>query len=103
RDRLLTDVSIYWLTATAGSSARLYYEDANEFPPVWRSFPWTSRSDPSPSETTTSCAGYNEVALYLLGDTFLTIPPTSNRRRIAPCAACGAGTVGPGAAVHTAR
>src|SRR5580700_3587571 len=26
RDRLLTDVSIYWLTATAGSSARLYYE-----------------------------------------------------------------------------
>ncbi len=26
RDRLLTNVSIYWLTATAGSSARLYYE-----------------------------------------------------------------------------
>ncbi|MFF5261575.1 epoxide hydrolase family protein [Actinomadura viridis] len=27
RDRLLTNVMLYWLTATAGSSARLYYED----------------------------------------------------------------------------
>jgi len=26
RDRLLTNVTLYWLTATAGSSARLYYE-----------------------------------------------------------------------------
>lgn len=26
RDHLLTNVSLYWLTATAGSSARLYYE-----------------------------------------------------------------------------
>ncbi len=26
RDRLLTNVSIYWLTATAGSSTQLYYE-----------------------------------------------------------------------------
>lgn len=26
RERLLTNVAIYWLTATAGSSARLYYE-----------------------------------------------------------------------------
>jgi pimeloyl-ACP methyl ester carboxylesterase len=26
RDRILTDVMLYWLTATAGSSARLYYE-----------------------------------------------------------------------------
>ena len=30
RDRILTDVSIYWLTATAGSSARLYYERFND-------------------------------------------------------------------------
>jgi pimeloyl-ACP methyl ester carboxylesterase len=30
-DRLLTDVSIYWLTATAGSSARLYYEGAKSW------------------------------------------------------------------------
>jgi len=28
RDDLLTDVSIYWFTGTAGSSARLYYESA---------------------------------------------------------------------------
>ena len=26
RDRLLTNVTLYWLTSTAGSSARLYYE-----------------------------------------------------------------------------
>jgi epoxide hydrolase len=26
RDRLLTNVMLYWLTGTAGSSARLYYE-----------------------------------------------------------------------------
>ncbi|GAA1694690.1 epoxide hydrolase [Fodinicola feengrottensis] len=29
RDQLLTNVSIYWLTGTAGSSARLYYETAH--------------------------------------------------------------------------
>jgi pimeloyl-ACP methyl ester carboxylesterase len=28
RDQMLTDVMVYWLTATAGSSARLYYEFA---------------------------------------------------------------------------
>jgi epoxide hydrolase len=28
RDLMLTDVSIYWLTGTAGSAARLYYEGA---------------------------------------------------------------------------
>jgi pimeloyl-ACP methyl ester carboxylesterase len=31
RDRLLTDISIYWLTETAGSSARLYYEGARSW------------------------------------------------------------------------
>ncbi|MFC9075873.1 epoxide hydrolase family protein [Streptomyces sp. NPDC057062] len=29
RDRLLTDVMLYWLTGTAGSSARIYYERAH--------------------------------------------------------------------------
>ena len=29
RDQLLANVSVYWLTATAGSSARLYYEAAH--------------------------------------------------------------------------
>jgi pimeloyl-ACP methyl ester carboxylesterase len=28
RDLILTDVSVYWLTGTAGSAARLYHEDA---------------------------------------------------------------------------
>ena len=29
RDRMLTDVTLYWLTGTAGSSARIYYEEAH--------------------------------------------------------------------------
>ncbi len=29
RDQLLTDVMLYWLTGTAGSSARIYYERAH--------------------------------------------------------------------------
>lgn len=28
RDLILTDVSVYWLTGTAGSAARIYYEGA---------------------------------------------------------------------------
>jgi pimeloyl-ACP methyl ester carboxylesterase len=31
RDGLLTDVTLYWLTATAGSSAGLYYERAKSW------------------------------------------------------------------------
>jgi pimeloyl-ACP methyl ester carboxylesterase len=34
RDTLLTDVSVYWFTATAGTSAQLYYE-ANHDPALW--------------------------------------------------------------------
>ncbi len=30
RDQLLTNVTLYWLTGTAGSSARLYYESAHD-------------------------------------------------------------------------
>ncbi len=33
RDRLLTNVMLYWLTGTAGSSARVYYERAHS--PYW--------------------------------------------------------------------
>jgi pimeloyl-ACP methyl ester carboxylesterase len=29
RDQLLTNVMLYWLTGTAGSSARIYYETAH--------------------------------------------------------------------------
>ncbi|MFF3002559.1 alpha/beta fold hydrolase [Kitasatospora sp. NPDC057940] len=38
RDRLLTDVMLYWLTNTAASSARLYYENA-------RAQGWPRRSE----------------------------------------------------------
>ena len=34
RDRILTDVSIYWFTQTAGSSAHTYYERFND-PSMW--------------------------------------------------------------------
>ncbi|GGX76852.1 epoxide hydrolase family protein [Streptomyces fructofermentans] len=34
RDHLLTNVSLYWFTATAGSSANLYYEAAHD-PAAW--------------------------------------------------------------------
>jgi pimeloyl-ACP methyl ester carboxylesterase len=34
RDRLLTNVMVYWLTGTAGSSARWYYESAHD-PAAW--------------------------------------------------------------------
>ncbi|MFD1832779.1 epoxide hydrolase family protein [Streptomyces desertarenae] len=42
RNRLLTHVMIYWLTATAGSSAQLYYESAHlmaDFARTWGG-PW---------------------------------------------------------------
>ncbi|WP_422771042.1 epoxide hydrolase family protein [Plantactinospora sp. WMMC1484] len=32
RDRILTNVMLYWLTATAGSSAQFYYETADQLP-----------------------------------------------------------------------
>ncbi|GAA0234774.1 epoxide hydrolase family protein [Haladaptatus pallidirubidus] len=48
RDRLLTNVMLYWLTATAGSSARLYYEDAH-------SDQW-----PQPSDVPTGVAVFAE-------------------------------------------
>ena len=34
RDQFLTDVTLYWLTATAGSSAQLYYESSHD-PAAW--------------------------------------------------------------------
>ena len=42
RDHLLTNVSLYWLTATAGSSAQLYYESEHldaDFVRTWAG-PW---------------------------------------------------------------
>jgi epoxide hydrolase len=46
RDHLLTNVTIYWLTATAGSSAQLYYESNRldaEFVGTWGG-PWPLRA-----------------------------------------------------------
>ncbi|MEY9913196.1 pimeloyl-ACP methyl ester carboxylesterase [Catenulispora sp. MAP12-49] len=42
RDHLLTNVMLYWLTGTAGSSARIYYERAHA--PYWGSAPEPSRT-----------------------------------------------------------
>ncbi|MFD8915773.1 epoxide hydrolase family protein [Streptomyces sp. NPDC059575] len=47
RDHLLTNVMLYWLTGTAGSSARLYYERAHA--DYWG-------APPEPSETPTAVA-----------------------------------------------
>ncbi|MER6721469.1 epoxide hydrolase family protein [Streptomyces halstedii] len=41
RDRLLTNVMLYWLTATAGSSARHYWEAAHPSKPARTSHPAT--------------------------------------------------------------
>jgi hypothetical protein len=43
RDTILTDVTIYWLTSTAGSAARLYREAGAQA--------WGSRPEPSPVPT----------------------------------------------------
>ncbi|MBG6140167.1 pimeloyl-ACP methyl ester carboxylesterase [Longispora fulva] len=49
RDHLLTNVTLYWLTGTAGSSARLYYERAHA--PYWG-------APPEPSTTPTALADF---------------------------------------------
>jgi epoxide hydrolase len=57
RDRLLTDVMLYWLTGTAGSSARLYYERAHA--PYW--------GEPlEPSRTPTAVAVFPEENFVIL-------------------------------------
>jgi pimeloyl-ACP methyl ester carboxylesterase len=45
RDQLLTNVSLYWFTATAGSSARLYYEAAHG------GVSWAATDEPSVTPT----------------------------------------------------
>jgi pimeloyl-ACP methyl ester carboxylesterase len=53
RDLLLTDVTIYWLTGTAGSSAALYYEDAQ----AW------GEPEPSPVPTAVALFTIQDIAL----------------------------------------
>ena len=75
RDQLLTNVMLYWLTGTAGSSARIYYERAHAdywgTPPEPSTLrpPWpssrTRTSSPcgtSPNGPTTSCDGRSTTA-----------------------------------------
>jgi hypothetical protein len=74
RDPLLTNVMMYWLTGTAGSSARLYYEAVRSggwlspapsaTPTGVAVFPGTSRhrSAASPNCRTRSCTGANSTA-----------------------------------------
>lgn len=66
RDLILTNVTLYWLTATSGSSARLYKESTmQEWAPKGRSpvptavavFPSMARTRASPNASTTWCAG----------------------------------------------
>jgi epoxide hydrolase len=45
RDQLLTNVSVYWYTGTAGSSARLYLESARSRGRGWS--PWAPSSAPA--------------------------------------------------------
>jgi len=67
RDVLLTNVMLYWLTGTAGSSARIYYERAHA--DYWG-------SPPAPSSTPTALAVFpkeNFVALRHIADRTNTI------------------------------
>ena len=72
RDRFLTHVTIFWMTATAGSSARQYYEDARtgagyrgcrttRLPASRCSRTTSARSGRSPSARTTSCTGRRSI------------------------------------------
>ena len=89
RDHLLTNVSIYWLTATANSSARLYYEfghaGASSRPTCRRGWLCSRKrsrrqSGVSPSDRTTSCTGRSSTG-------GATSPPW--RRPTSSSATCG--------------
>jgi pimeloyl-ACP methyl ester carboxylesterase len=66
RDRILTNVMLYWLTDTAGSAAVCTEKQpapgdnsasGPRYPPAWRFFLATRPSDASPNETIPSCTG----------------------------------------------
>jgi epoxide hydrolase len=52
RDQLLTNVMLYWLTGTAGSSARIYYERAH-------SDSWPAAPEPSATPTALAVFAYD--------------------------------------------
>ncbi|MEV8400547.1 epoxide hydrolase family protein [Streptomyces niveus] len=62
RDRLLTNVMLYWLTGTIGSSARIYYERAH-------AAYWGAPPDPSPVPTALADFAYdNFIPLRHIAD-----------------------------------
>ena len=70
-DHLLTNVTLYWLTGTAGSSARIYKEEAKfgvyllsalRFLLALRFFLKTYRSEELSNESITSCTGQSSIA-----------------------------------------
>ena len=75
RDRLLANVSVYWFTGTAGSSANLYYETIHatdacrrrrECPPASRCSPRTWPSGDTARSGTTSCTGATSTPAAIL-------------------------------------
>jgi hypothetical protein len=52
RDLILTDVSVYWLTGTAGSAARIYYEGARTWGQVQIRSPVTTGVAVFPNDLT---------------------------------------------------
>ena len=71
RDLILTDVSVYWLTGTAGLQPASITKapapgaspsNGHRYRPRWRCSPATPPSGPSPSATTTWCIGPSSAA-----------------------------------------
>jgi pimeloyl-ACP methyl ester carboxylesterase len=52
RDRILTDVSLYWLTGTAGSAAQIYYEEISANAWSDAAGAWSADSDDSAPDGT---------------------------------------------------
>ena len=84
RDRLLANVSVYWFTGTAGSSANLYYETTHARTLPTPSAPTASRcsrriwpSGDTARSGTTSCTGATSTRRTLRRDE----TPRSSRRR----------------------
>lgn len=74
RDRLLANVSVYWFTRTATSSANLYYESTHAA--ALESFPLVRRegSAPEPSRVPTGVAVFREdLAIRRYGERILNI------------------------------
>ncbi|MCT1399847.1 epoxide hydrolase [Paenibacillus sp. p3-SID867] len=61
RDRFLTNLMLYWLTGTANSSARMYYENSHD-PAAW------APKDPSPVPVGVAVFQQSDVAIKHIGE-----------------------------------